>query len=1399
MSNVTVQSTQARRELLAETARAARQALARPGGIPRLAARELTTPSFGQEEQWFLHALAPSDPTYNRAVPLGLSGPLDRAALARALNALVERQTVLRTRYEVREAGLVARLVPAEPFDLPLVDLQPLPEAERQIEVQRLAAADAREPFDLASGPVFRASLVRLSDNQHALLFNVHHIAFDGWSESVLRRDLAALYLAACQPPAAPAPSALPDLPIQYADYAAWSRGQLQGEGAARHLAYWTRQLAGDLPLTPLPLDRPRTGSVASAGKKQSLRLRPQLGAALRKLSRQEGVTLFMTLLAGFDLLLHLYSGETDIVVGVPVAGRSQVELENLIGMFTNSLALRVDLAGQPSVRQVLQRVRRVALEAFSHQAMPMSRLIEALRPARVPGQHLLFQALFQLRNLPTPPAAMGAVAVRRLGVAGDVAQLDLTFDIADEPAGLLCDIGYKTALFDDDTITAFLADYENVLSAMAANPDQAVNALTVATPRGGPRGRTVAPMLAEHGPAVTTDGPEHALPNVPAVTSLIEEQARLRPGQLAVLADGATLTYAELDQRANRLAHYLRRLGVGPETIVAVCLERTPALIVALLAIHKAGGAYLPLDPAYPPDRLAYMLTDSGAPVLLTAAAQRPHLPPGPTHCVCLDEIGDALLSEPAEAPAVAIEPRSLAYMIYTSGSTGRPKGVLIEHRSLLNFVMMAGENYGLGPRDRVLQFASLSWDSSVEEIFPALAFGASLVLRTPDMLDSVPTFVTRCQAFGITVLNPPTAFWHELVLEMDAAMLESLPALRLISVGGERARPDRVAAWQALVRGRVRLVNAYGPTEATVVATMAELDHFDANAREVPIGRPVANMQAYVLDEHRRPASTGAIGELYLGGLGIARGYHHQPALTEARFVPDPFRGEPGARLYRTGDLASYRPDGQLEFHGRVDRQLKVRGYRIEPEEIEAALRAHPAVREALVIARELAGGSPVLVAYVACAAGSVAGSVAGSAPTAQELRGFLQARLPQYMLPAALVLLPALPLSLNGKIDVAALPLPEPFQSAPEAGYVAPRNPVEQRLVEIWESLLGARHVGVYDDFFSLGGHSLLAIRVFSQIEAAYQRQLPLALLFESPTIAHLAAALSESVQPIRWRTLVPIQPKGRQPPFFCLPSVGGGVMDLAELARLLGEDQPFYGLQPRGLDGVTPPHETIESMAEHFVEVIRSAQPAGPYALGGYCFGGVVAYEVARQLQAHGQEVALLAIFEGYAPPRSQSGVSQWAPRMLYYRLRSLTVWLQDFLGLDQQAMLARLRYSAAQRLRLLRLGMPLDVDDPVPEANGLPDSIRRIMELHARASRQYRPLPYDGRLTLFNVRFQPLSRTPDPQRGWGRLARGGVDVHTIAGAHYNILFPPHVQSLAQVLQKCLAEADRYLRR
>ena len=916
----------------------------------------------------------------------------------------------------------------------------------------------------------------------------------------------------------------------------------------------------------------------------------------------------------------------------------------------------------------------------------------------------------------------------------------------------------------------------------MAADPDQALDALPVTPARRLP---PAAPMPAEAGPAVTLDGAEHPLPPVTSVTALIEEQARRQPGHVAVLADGSTLTYAELDQRANRLARYLRQLGVGPETIVAVCLEPTPALIVALLAIHKAGGAYLPLDPAYPPDRLAFMLADSGALVLLTELAQAPRLPHGPAQCVCLDQVWDAILSQPAEAPDVTIAARNLAYLIYTSGSTGRSKGVLIEHRSLLNLVVMAGEAFSLGPTDRALQFASLSWDTSVEEIFPTLAFGATLVMRTPDMLDSLANFVERCRAFGITVLNLPTTFWHELALAVDAEMIESLAALRLLIIGGERALPERVVAWQALAGERIRLINAYGVSEATVDSTMADLNQFDASSRDVPIGRPVANARAYVLDEHRRSVPPGAIGELYLGGLGLARGYQNQPALTQARFVPDPFQGEPGARLYRTGDLVRARPDGQLEFHGRLDRQLKLRGYRIEPDEIEAVLRAYPAVREALVITRDLAGDSPVLVAYVVGAA--------GPAPTAQQLRAFLQSRLAAFMLPAAFVFLPALPRSPNGKIDVAALPMPDPAQTTAQAGYVAPRNAVERRLVDIWESRLGRRPVGVTDDFFSLGGHSLLAIRIFSQIETAFHRKLPLALLFESPTIAHLSAALGESQQSMRWPTLVPIQPKGSQPPFFCLPGLGGGIMDFAELARLLGEDQPFYGLQPQGLDGVHPPHETIESMAEHYVEVIRSAQPAGAYALGGYCFGGQVAYEVARQLQAQGQPVALVAIFEGYAPPRSHAGVSPWTPRMLYYRVRSLPAWLRDFARLDWRALRARLRYSVAQRRNLQRLGMPLAVDDPLPEAAGMPDHIRRIMELHVRAWRQYLPLPYAGRLTLFNVRFQPLSRTPDPQRGWGRLARGGVEVKTIAGAHYNILYPPHVQSLAGALQTCLDEA------
>ncbi|MGB7949035.1 MAG: amino acid adenylation domain-containing protein, partial [Candidatus Binatia bacterium] len=713
------------------------------------------------------------------------------------------------------------------------------------------------------------------------------------------------------------------------------------------------------------------------------------------------------------------------------------------------------------------------------------------------------------------------------------------------------------------------------------------------------------------------------------SVDELFEAQVERCPEAVAVMDDVQQLTYGELNQRANRLAQRLRRWGVGREVLVAIYMERSVDVLVALLGVLKAGGAYVPLDPNYPVEWLAGVLDDIQAPVLLSKRDLVRNLPRSGAQLLCLDS--EILTEEGGQKPVVEATLDDLAYVIFTSGSTGRPKGVEVTHRALANFALCAAATFDLQPADRVLQFAPLSFDTAVEEIFPCLIRGATLMLRTDAMVDSVLSFLQKCDESKISVLDLPTAYWHELAEQLAAQQLALPGRLRLVIIGGERAVPERWVQWRGTVGREVRLLNTYGPTETTVVATMSDLTasaQADGITREVPIGRPICNVRSYVLDRHLNPVPIGVPGELHVGGVGLARGYLHCPDLSAEKFIPDPFGDESGGRLYKTGDLVRYLPDGQMEFLGRLDQQVKIRGFRIELGEIEAALRQHDAVRETVVLAGEDAPGSKQLVAYAALES--------GHSLDATEARSFLKQKLPEHMVPSAFVFLDSLPLTQNGKLDRNALLATRPTLPNTEEAFIAARDELELQLTQVWERILRTRPIGLKDNFFDLGGHSLLAVRLISQVEKLTGRRLSLASLFQAPTIEEQAKFVRSEGWSSPWSSLVAIQPGGSKPPLFCVHAHDGNVLFWRELSRRLGPEQPFYGLQAQGFDGKQAPDTRVEDMASRYVREIQLLQPEGPYFLGGHCFGGLIAFEMAQQLHAQGQTVALLALMDSFVP-------------------------------------------------------------------------------------------------------------------------------------------------------------------
>jgi len=1056
--------------------RDAEAAVCSPPPPMRPVSREEELPlSFAQERLWFLDQLGPGNTAYGIPVAYRLQGSLDVAALEWSLNEIVRRHEVPRTTFAVVDGRPVQVIAPEMRLTLPVEDLRGLPEAEQEAEVERWATEEAQHPFDLAQGPLLRAALLRLDEEEHVLLLTMHHIVSDGWSMGVFNRELAALYEAF----SAGKPSPLPELPLQYADFVVWQREWLQGEVLEEQVAYWRQHLGNDLPVLELPIDRPRPVAQSFRGAHRSFVLSGDLTESLKALSRREGVTLFVTLLAAFKTLLYRYTGQEDTIVGSPIAGRNRSEIEGLIGFFVNTLVLRTDLSGAPTFRELLGRVREVTLEAHAHQDLPFEKLVEVLQPERDLSHNPLFQVMFAFQNAPMEALVLPGLTVVPLEVESKAAQFDVTLSMEETGQGLKGVVEYNTDLFDGVTIERMIGHFETLLEGVVVNPEQRLWEL---------------PLLTEaehHRLLVEWNDTRAEYPQDKCIHQLFEEQVERTPGAVAVVFEGEQLTYAELNRQANQLAHYLQKLGVETEVLAGICVERSLEMVVGLLGILKAGGAYVPLDPAYPKERLAFMLEDTQAPVLLTQERLVEGLPEHEARVVCLDADWEAIAGESTENPDSGVTVDNLAYVIYTSGSTGRPKGVLLAHRGLSIVSGAQIRTFGLGPGDRVLQFASLSFDAATFEIFMALRVGVTLCLGTQESLLPGPTLIEMLQDLGVTIVTlTPSA--------LASLPIEGLPDLHTITVAGEACSADLVARW---AEGR-RFFNLYGPTEATIWTTAAECVD---GSHKPPIGHPVDNTEIYLLDTYLHPVPVGVPGELHIGGVGLARGYLNRPGLTAQKFIPNPFSDRPGARLYKTGDLARYLPDGNIEFLGRIDHQVKIRGFRIELGEIEAVLGQYPAVRETVVLAREDTPGDKRLVAYVVPRDEQI--------PVISELRRFLKEKLPDYMVPSTFVTLDVLPLTPNGKVDRRALPAPDAAGLERETVFVAPRTPIEEELAQMWRDILGIEQVGIHDSFFDLGGHSLLATQVVSRVREVYHVEMPVRSLFEAATVANLATTVEQ----------------------------------------------------------------------------------------------------------------------------------------------------------------------------------------------------------------------------------------------------------------------------------------------
>ncbi|MCW3052829.1 MAG: Non-ribosomal peptide synthetase component, partial [Chthonomonadales bacterium] len=1061
----------------------------RPQGIPRRTSAAPPPLSFVQERIWLHCRYHPADAhAYHRLLAVRLQGSIDALVLEQSILRLLHRHETLRTTFALREGQPVQIIATDIAFTLPVRNLPAVAEEEWEAAVERIAREETHRPFDLEAGPLFRACLIESSASAPrppVLILTLHHLISDGWSDSILLRELIESY-AAPLPEQTDMPATSSAAEVQYGDFVLWQRERMQSEPLARQLAYWRQRLTQALPALLLPTDRLRLSTVSTQGARLPFTIDGEIANALTALGQQEGCTLFMTLLAGFKALLHRDCGQTDIAVVSPVAGRTHKDTENMIGCFINSLVLRTNIEGDPSFRELLRRVRTTCLEAYSNQEVPYEQIVEETPMPRGVQHGDLFRVLFQLRNVPKQRFAAGELVAERLMPDIGLALYDLNVEFYEQEDGLHGFIDYKTDLFDPATISGLVRCLQMLLAGAAATPETPLSQLPLLSTQERRQ------LLVEWN---DTSVP---LPSPLCLHQRIGEQAQRTPNAIALRFANHSLTYAQLDARANQLAHRLQEAGAGPEMLVGLCAERSVEMVIGLLGILKAGAAYVPLDPAYPQERLQHMVADAAMSVILTRQALQEILPPFAGEVICLDAEAASLESYPTDTPASEVRPDNLAYVIYTSGSTGKPKGAMNTHRAICNRLLWMQAEYQLSESDRVLQKTPYSFDVSVWEFFWPLMLGACLVVAPPELHKDPTGLVALVQAQEITTLHFVPSMLQAFLEESGVSGCASL---QRVICSGEALPASLVERFYA--RLGCPLHNLYGPTEAAVDVTFWECPR-EGTLRSVPIGRPVWNTQLYVLDAHLSPQPIGVAGELYLGGVQVGRGYLNQPELTAEKFVPDPFSDQPGARLYRTGDLCRYLPDGNVEYLGRMDHQVKIRGFRIELGEIETALSQHPAVREAVVLAREDMPGDKRLVAYVVSGA---------SAVSVNALREHLHGKLPDYMIPAAFVFLEALPLSPNGKIDRKTLP--EPAHSGLDASgtLVAPRTATEAKLAEIWQEVLGIDRISIEANFFEIGGHSLIAMRAMSRIRDAFQTDLSLRALFEAPTPASMAVLLSQ----------------------------------------------------------------------------------------------------------------------------------------------------------------------------------------------------------------------------------------------------------------------------------------------
>lgn len=1328
--------------------------------------------AFSQKRLWFLEQWQPGSFGYLLSYAWNLQGSLDIHALTSTLNQLVLRHESLRTTFSTYQDHPIQIIRPTEPILVPLIDLSEQIKERQETECQRLIQEEAKQGFDLQADPLVRMKILRLRTEEHILLLTLHHIITDGWSMSIFLREFSTLYTNQItgQSPQ------LPQLPLQFADFAIWQQQWLQGEELDRQLQYWRNQLHNIPQQIEFPIDFPRPAQQTYEGNSISFTLSEPVVQSFQALCRSQGMTLFMALLASFQVLLFRYSGQRDICVGTPIAGRSHSEFEGLIGFFVNTLVIRKRFKGNPTFQEVLNQTRETCLEAYTNQDLPFEKLVEVLQPVRDPSQHPLFQIMFQLHHrAKNEELTLPNVNVQALPRTNHTAKFDLSLALTSDTETIKGNFTFNTAIFQFSTIQRLTCNFHTLLENLLKNPTQPVGQIPLLTD------------IEQHQLLVElNDRKNHFSPDN-TVHELFAKQAALTPDAIAVVDDDQQITYRELNERANRLAYFLQSKGVNLEDRVGICLDRGIDLIISFLGVLKSGGTYVPIDLSTPTERLRFMTKHARALIVITSESCRAQVPfflnefeesgQETYSLLTLEMVWDYSFSENSVSHLPIVHPENLAYVMYTSGSTGMPKGVDIPHRGIVRLVKSPA--YLQDPQNLVfLQLASPAFDAATFEIWTCLVNGGTLILG-PTQLPSLDDFGELLQKFQITILWLTSGLFHQMV----DWNLQALNTVTRLIAGGDILSPHHVKRVRDQLPSCL-FINGYGPTENTTFTCCYPIQSDVDCDNPVPIGKPIEQTQVYMLDSRQYLLPIGVPGELCIGGVGLARGYHDQPGLTAERFIPHPYSSMAGDRLYRSGDIVRYRNRGYLEFLGRRDHQIKIRGYRIECGEIETILSRHSAIKETVVLSRKDHVKNTLIVAYIVL--------TNGSTPSTSDLRNFLNQTLPSYMIPTEYVFLDAFPLTSNGKVDRNKLPTDGQNSPNAEEIFVAPRNSLETQLTKIWETVLGRQPIGVTENFFNLGGESLIAVRLCSEMEKALQTKIPVPMVFHAQTIEQLAKKIVKSLEYEHPSLLVPIQLSGSNPPIFCFGFASNFRRYLKDYRK-----QPIYMFLSPGEDGRPILNRTVEKIATLCMKEMRTVQPEGPYYLAGFSFGGPVVYEMAQQLRKQGATIGLLALIDPTTP------LSKPAPLERKIRLNHLLSTTRHQIN----EMLTNLntispsiftKTQAALQWRLKKKIGPLEFKlkkmlCKVYFGFGypLPKFLRRFYQItmFRQAARQYSPQNYPGQVVIFQTNISI-------ENYWSKLCAEVEKIYDLPCKHMEIhMDGSHVPRFLQQLMDCLEKAQQ----